>query len=185
MQQQTQSDSNGLGIAGFVVSLIGLVSCGLIAPIGAIMSAFALKKEPKGLAIAGLIIGIIGSLWVIVFVVIFGGLGILMAAIGIAAGDQIEVYGETEDLAPIVETYRTANGGQLPSDVTSLPGYLGQDEFHDPWGNPYTIRADGPGFMFSSRGEDGVAGTPDDVEGYSTEGGGEFQQFVEELEAEG
>ncbi|MEM9065482.1 MAG: type II secretion system protein GspG [Planctomycetota bacterium] len=186
MQQATeQHQSNGLGIAGFVVSLVGLLSCGLIAPIGAIMSAIALNKQPKGFAIAGLIIGIFGSLWIVVLFMFLGGLGGLLAIAGIAAGQHLEVLGETTDLAPIVETYRTANSGQLPPDITSLPGYLQQDEWLDPWGNPYRVEPDGEGFMFMSSGEDGVAGTMDDVEGYSSIGSGELQQFFDELESEG
>ena len=56
---------NGLGIAGFVLSLVGL--CFFWVPffnaisslIGLILSGFGMKKKPNGLAIAGLVIGII------------------------------------------------------------------------------------------------------------------------------
>ncbi|MCR5363494.1 MAG: hypothetical protein K6E44_02870 [Bacteroidales bacterium] len=56
---------NGLGIAGFVLSLVGI--CFFWVPffnaisslIGLILSGFGMKKKPNGLAIAGLVIGII------------------------------------------------------------------------------------------------------------------------------
>lgn len=55
--------SNDLGVAGFV-SLLGLLTCGCIAPLGLLLSVMALSKQPRGLAIAGTVIGTIGSLWV-------------------------------------------------------------------------------------------------------------------------
>lgn len=62
-----QSPSNGLGTAGFVISLVGLLTCGLICPLGLLFSFFGLFKPPRGLAIAGTVIGLLGSLWMIFF----------------------------------------------------------------------------------------------------------------------
>src|SRR5690348_9132833 len=53
--------TNGLGLAGFITSLVGIVTCGVIAPIGLVLSLFGLMKPPRGFAIAGTIIGLIGS----------------------------------------------------------------------------------------------------------------------------
>lgn len=53
---------NGLGIAGFIVSVTGLLlTFGLICPLGILLSFFALFKKPRGLAVAGLLIGILGT----------------------------------------------------------------------------------------------------------------------------
>lgn len=53
---------NGLGIAGFVVSLCGLLlTFGLICPIGIALSFFGLFKKPRGYAVAGLLIGAFGT----------------------------------------------------------------------------------------------------------------------------
>lgn len=53
---------NGLGIAGFIVSISGLLlTFGLICPLGILLSFFALFKKPRGLAVAGLLIGILGT----------------------------------------------------------------------------------------------------------------------------
>lgn len=64
--------TNGLAIAGFVLSIVG---CGF--PIGLILSAIALgqfKKDPnqkgKGLAIAGLVIGIISVVFLFFYFVV-------------------------------------------------------------------------------------------------------------------
>lgn len=60
-----QSQTNGLGTAGFVVSLIGLftfyipVFGWIIMMTGLFLSSYGRKREPKGLAIAGNIISCI------------------------------------------------------------------------------------------------------------------------------
>ena len=51
------AESNGLGIAGFVLSLLGLVSCGLFGPLGFLVSLFGLAYRPRGFAVAGLVLG--------------------------------------------------------------------------------------------------------------------------------
>ncbi|MEW4566098.1 SHD1 domain-containing protein [Bremerella sp. JC770] len=52
-----REDSNGLGLAGFVLSLLGLVSCGLFGPLGFLVSLFGLAYRPRGFAVAGLVLG--------------------------------------------------------------------------------------------------------------------------------
>lgn len=77
---------NSLGTAGFICSLLGLIiSCGILSPVGLVMSLIALKKQPRGLATAGVVLGIIGSLWLIAALV-FGLFAVILGALGIAAG---------------------------------------------------------------------------------------------------
>lgn len=83
-QQIVREGSNSAGLAGFVISLVGLLSCGLLSPVGLIISMMGLKREPKGLAIAGVVIGLVGSLWVIVALV-FGLFAVILAALGLGA----------------------------------------------------------------------------------------------------
>ncbi|MBC7834911.1 MAG: hypothetical protein H7Y88_07400 [Phycisphaerales bacterium] len=87
-QQQydlAHQQENGLGLAGFIVSLIGLISCGILSPIGLIMSWIAKSREPKGLAIAGVVLGLVGSAELILFLAL-GVFGMILAALGLAAG---------------------------------------------------------------------------------------------------
>ena len=72
--------TNGLGIAGFIVSLVGLLSCGLLCPIGFLLSLVGLTKQPRGFAIAGAIIGAIGTLWLVLF-----GFAMIVAFLGLAS----------------------------------------------------------------------------------------------------
>ena len=75
-----QPESNSLGLAGFIVSLAGWITCGLLCPIGLILSLFALGKRPRGFAIAGVILGLPGVLFLAFFGFVF-----LMTVLGIGA----------------------------------------------------------------------------------------------------
>lgn len=158
------SETNGLGIAGFVVSLVGFFACPILPPIGAIMSAFALKREPRGLAIAGLIIGIVGSLGLIALIALIGvfGLAAVLAAIGLAgAAPQLE---GTIDMARIdakIEQFVQDNGAP-PESLDALR--LDEEIALDHWDRPYRyeVAADGT-WVLASDGEDGEPGTDDDI----------------------
>lgn len=87
----SNSNSNGLGVAGFVLALIGLFigwipALGwIIWLLGAIFSFAGLFKRPRGLAIAGFVISFIDLL---LLLLVFGaGLSLLgaLGAIGAAA----------------------------------------------------------------------------------------------------
>src|SRR4051794_39566029 len=83
-----QPPTNGLGLAGFITSLVGLVTCGVISPVGLILSLIGLMKSPRGFAVAGTILGLIGSAWALI-----AGVGIVMGIMGIgAAAKQVADY---------------------------------------------------------------------------------------------
>lgn len=75
--QQTQGKSNGLAIAGFVVSLVStLLCCGGFNVISLVLSIVGVVKAKdydgngKGMAIAGIIISSIGLLILILFTIL-------------------------------------------------------------------------------------------------------------------
>lgn len=61
-----------MGVAGFVLSLIGFFINPFAIPslLGTVFSSIGLKGKTKGLAIAGLVLGIIGSIYTLM--VLFG-----------------------------------------------------------------------------------------------------------------
>lgn len=73
--QNTKQRSNGLGTAGFVLALLGLILCWipildwLLWFLGALFSFIGVFKAPRGLAIAGLVISFIAF---IVLVILLG-----------------------------------------------------------------------------------------------------------------
>jgi Type II secretion system (T2SS), protein G len=163
-QPQTRPPSNGLGVAGFVVSLVGFFACPLVSVVGMIMSFIAMFREPRGLAIAGFVIGLLGSLVMLVVVLFFGAaLVVFGSAISIAGFKGVEATGEMIDIGEAVAEHRQAMGS-YPKSLESLSS-LAADERTDPWGRPYeySISADGSSFSLKTLGEDGVANTPDDI----------------------
>ncbi len=145
--------TNGLGIAGFVVSLLGL-GCGCLSIVGVILSAIAMGRRPRGFAIAGLIIGLVGMLLTILVVV-------LLVAFGFFAIIPVTMDGYQVNEA--IKTYQTSHNGALPQNWSEVPGLAnGMD---DPWGHPYVyvVHPDGKGVELLSRGMDGIAGNDDDL----------------------
>ena len=107
-----QPASNGLGMAGLIVSIIGFFTCGFISPIGFLLSVFGLFKQPRGAAIAGFILGGIGSLWLV-----FGGFAIVAGFVGLGAaineGSKLATMGMA---ATEINRYYAENGA-LPSEA--------------------------------------------------------------------
>jgi hypothetical protein len=160
---------NTLGIAGFICSLLGLLTGGhLLSPIGLILSIVGLAYRPRGWAIAGLILGLLGTCgWLIVaIVVIVAGLGVLLAMAGIFVFSQAERFEITTDMAKIAmlaEDYKKENRDIPPADLSVLN--LQVSTLTDPWGNRYRyeLTEKEPGFEIVSDGQDGKAGTADDI----------------------
>jgi hypothetical protein len=74
---QTEKQSNGIGTAGFVLAIIAIflgwipILGWIIWLLGLIFSFVGIFKTPKGLAIAGLVISLIG---IILLIVVFGAI---------------------------------------------------------------------------------------------------------------
>jgi hypothetical protein len=73
------SQSNGLGLAGLVLSILGWFTCGLLCIPGAFFSLIGLLFAPRGTALAGLIVGFPG---VIFFATV--GMGFLATTLGLS-----------------------------------------------------------------------------------------------------
>ena len=70
IQQAPAPKSNGIGTAGFVLALIGLILCWIpiLWLLGVIFSFIGVFRAPRGLAIAGLVISFIGIIILIAFI---------------------------------------------------------------------------------------------------------------------
>ncbi|RMH29777.1 MAG: hypothetical protein D6693_01475, partial [Planctomycetota bacterium] len=158
-------ESNGLGLAGFIVSLVGLCSGGMLSPVGMILSFVAMFRPPRGFAIAGFVIGLIGSLWIVLAVTVVGFAVLVAIASGLIAGaGPLETTLDAFEVRKALRDYADANAGAWPADASALPG-LDADDLQDHWGRPYRIELDegaGKVRLFSD-GPDGQAGTDDDI----------------------
>ncbi|MGE3107246.1 MAG: type II secretion system protein GspG [Phycisphaerales bacterium] len=156
--------SNALGLAGFITSILGIVSCGLLSPIGVLLSLIALFKRPRGFAIAGVIIGLIGSLWILVILVIFGVVVLAVGAAALAAGPGgFEMFGDSMVIESKLDEYRRQNAS-LPASLAQVSG-LDAEVLKDHWGHEYIYTPDlvNNTFTIRSMGADGADGTADDM----------------------
>ena len=138
--------TNGLGIAGLTTSIIGLLTCGMFSPIGFFLSLIGLAKAPRGNAIAGTLVGAMGSL---MFAIFF--------AYGFFSGFNTAM--ELEDAAMHVDNYYY-EVGDYPSEEEADMMLFGHE---DAWGQPLRYERRWPdGFEIRSAGLDGAFDTTDD-----------------------
>lgn len=84
IQQAPSQGSNGLGTAGFILALLALIFCWvpvldwILWILGLVLSFCGVFQAPKGLAIAGLVISLIG---LILIVVVFGAIATAVASL--------------------------------------------------------------------------------------------------------
>jgi hypothetical protein len=164
--------TNGMAIAGFVCSLIGLFSGGhILSPVGLILSAVALGRPGnRALAGWGVALGILGLCgWVLVLLVAGSVvLGLLAVALGIglialANPVKAEITADMAILAASIEEERDQTG-YLPADLAVLN--LDSSFLTDHWGNAYEYRLTNEnerGYEIISAGEDGQIGSDDDI----------------------
>ncbi|MEL7472030.1 MAG: hypothetical protein AAGK04_01830 [Planctomycetota bacterium] len=154
--------SNTLGLVGFILSIVGLLSAGCLSPLGLLLSLIGLFKEPRGFAIAGLILGLIGSAGFIIFGLVFGTFlfaGIVIAAAGGAA--MLGAFGQVSEFQSSLDEYYEANGvypyalEEIDMDLTNLENVYGG-------GWAYERSEDGQSFSIDGPGPDGQRGTEDD-----------------------
>lgn len=157
--------SNTLGIAGFICSILGVLSCGLLGPVGAILSAVALRREPRGFAIAGLIVGLLASIWLVLGGLLFIGVCASLAAAGISLGQFIpfgQTLAEMEQARLAVNAYIESHDGELPVDLHALLRERGVDP-QDAWESAFRIEATARGFRIRSAGPDARFESADDL----------------------
>ena len=183
-QQPPQQQGNGIAVAGMVLGICALVFCWIpflnwvLGLLGIIFGALGISRgnkvgTGKGMALAGLICGIIGSL-----------LGIALVVLVFSAGKAIERGFEKgmHDVA-VRDVQRYANEAYpmwarnqpdkaCPASLSELNDELGRMGTLDPWGNPYKMMcgADLPpgahGIAVMSPGPDGKEGTADDIKSW-------------------
>jgi hypothetical protein len=152
--------SNALGLAGFIVSLVTFVfTCGILCPVGLVLSLFGLRKEPRGFAIAGAIIGGIGSI-----VAVLWGLAFVLVALGVKEaideeGSPLRTgLGVVQAMAEIEkERNRT---GSLPDQTA---GQAIVAKYKDGWDRDLRYDLAPPSYAIRSAGADGAFDTVDDV----------------------
>jgi hypothetical protein len=149
--------SNGLGIAGFIVSLVGFISCGILSPIGLLLSLIALFRPPRGFAVAGFILGLIGSIIPAIFIAFFGLAIFSVATLGKPGFQTLFAMGEAQTQ---IDSHVRSHGNALPDDADGQAAIASD---RDGWGHPlrYT-KTSASRYELRSAGPDGIMGNSDD-----------------------
>ncbi|GEM_PF-1604453 len=161
--QRTGKRSNTLGLIGFLLSTLGLLTCclpyvSLVSVVGLILSFIALFKAPRGFAIAGTLVGLLASIIAIVWVIAISLVGAAAQGVG-----GLRQFVGAAIVAGAIEEFEK-NKGTLPPDLGALP--VPTEWRNDKWGEPfhYEVSKDGLTYSLRSKGPDKVAGTPDDID---------------------
>jgi hypothetical protein len=149
---------NGWGIAGFITSVIGIITCGTLSIVGVVLSAIGLRKQPKGMAIAGLIIGLIGLVELIVGIVIL----VTLVGAGQKMAGAFQEMGTTGQLTQKANEigYQWEANEKLPTQAEGDALVAGES---DMWGNPFQYETDDTSFSLRSSGADGMMDSEDDI----------------------
>ncbi|MFG0256638.1 MAG: DUF4190 domain-containing protein [Phycisphaerales bacterium JB043] len=152
---------NNIGITGFVVSLLGIFTLGILSPIGFIISMMGLTRAPRGFAIAGVIIGLIGSIElfaVILIVTAIAGAGLMVFLMFMGfkefGVEGLETFADSAEIVHQIVLYEKEHNA-LPASIDDLA--LEEKTLTDYWGNPYIITLDTPArrMTITTYGEDG------------------------------
>ncbi len=124
-----RNDSNVLGVVGFVLSF----TC-ILAFVGLPMSLFALRKRPRGFAIAGTIFGLI---WVGIQVTAFVMASIFAKEHNYESAKNFWVMlMDSTAISQEATNYKLKNG-EFPETINQLT--LDEKTKTDPWGTPYRL----------------------------------------------
>ena len=150
-------DDNPLALPGLFLA-IGL------GPVGLVVSAVAMTRRPRGVAIAGLIVGTVTTILMVAILVFL--LNVVFRVRGIMTVAD-ELAADMQAIVSVIEAHESSAG----APPTSLAGTsLTQAELADPWGRPYVyeLTPDGANWVVTCLGADGIPGTRDDlrVDGY-------------------
>lgn len=135
--------SNPLAIVGFVLAFC-------LPPIGLLLSFIALFRAPRAFAVAGIIVGIIGS-------AILGVFGVWAIPLGLRVSEVVVDGTKVKEAAA---AYVGTNSAP-PPDLSSL--HLPTEFTVDPWGQAYRFTpGDAGSWTLASAGMDGAWDTADD-----------------------
>ncbi|MCR9119500.1 MAG: hypothetical protein NXI22_21415 [bacterium] len=149
---------NSLGTAGFLISLFSPLTLGLISPLGLFLSLIALRKQPRGMAGAGVILGGLGtSAILLVGSMVIGGM-----RHDRFMRDQHHAQRSIHKAEQLIDEYR-ADFGIMPAGVEGNKKLI-VAEVVDPWGEFLSYERESDGYRVRSGGPDRQFGTADDIE---------------------
>ena len=151
-----QRPTNALGVVGLVFSCLGFITCGLLSPIGFLLSMIGLLNQPRTAAVVGSVIGFLGSFWLVLFGYAIVG-GFFFAKSALQEVQTVTAFGNA--MSTVLELKR--DNGRLPD---ASEGEELVRTTRDAWQERimYTRSGDDT-FVLHSAGPDREHGTDDDL----------------------
>jgi hypothetical protein len=149
---------NRLGRAGLWTALLGFFTCGVLSPIGLVMSLWALRKAPRGAAVAGVLFGLAGTAFVAVAASAVIGAGMANAARQEAYARRVTHEAMTQ-AEGVIESYRN-DTARLPEGIEGNKLVL---QFQDAWKTELRFDLENDAYAIRSAGPDRQFDTPDDL----------------------
>lgn len=171
-QQQTVNNqvvvqqTNGIGTAALVLSLIGIV-LPICAVIGLICGLIGMFFQPRGNAIAGFIISLVIIVgWVLLWVLVIGTLGLGCLGLANIGLPFIQTQGKMLEMQTEMVEFYEAND-RWPSHA-EFDGLFGDEV--DGWDQPFSLELEGNSATIVSNGPDTISGTSDDIRSLTMDG---------------
>ena len=151
---------NGLGIVGFVFSILGVLTFGILSPVGLFFSLLGLVRSPRGFAATGALLGLLGtSFWaLLIYAVVHADHSRAMQA-EISRGRQATVQ-QIEEVNKQISEFTMQNEGKLPDEIE---GNRLAVQHQDAWGQELQYQPTKQGCVILSAGPDKKFQTRDDV----------------------
>jgi hypothetical protein len=151
--------NNGLGIAGFILAIVGLFTCGMLNVISLPISLIALAWKPRGFAIAGTVVSAGG----LAFLALLGW-GFVAAMIGLQSvadefGKTMQTHAAIAEARVAIERYRSEHN-LLPDGIEGNKLVI---EHEDAWGTALRYEVTGDTYLIRSAGSDQQFNTGDDI----------------------
>jgi hypothetical protein len=146
-------------MAGLITSILGIFTCGLIHPLTLLISLMGVTKQPRGTAIAGAVISLLGTGFFALT-----GYGLVMMALGLKTavteeGKKMQTHTVIAEASNRIESHRDQTG-ELPDNIAGSKLIL---EVKDGWDQPLRYElADGK-YLIRSAGPDMKMNTGDDL----------------------
>ena len=146
-------ENSGSDLMGIIALAVTILSCGLLSPIGFILSVIGLIKPPRGFSITAMLISLVATaLWALTI--------FFLIQVGTEAFKPFITMNLLSEAANTIENHRDADG-QLPDDIEGNKLII---DVLDGWENAVRYKQAGDSFLIRSAGPDERMDTLDDIE---------------------
>lgn len=151
--------TNGWGTTGFVFSILGILSFGLLSPLGLLFSFFGLWKRPRTFAVLGFLLSLLGV----------GFIGSVVSVPVLARHHHREMQRTRQQIREterLLDTVTDRVNDSARSQQTLLDGFAGNEitiGYQDTWGTDLRFDEREDGFAIRSAGPDRRFDSRDDI----------------------